>query len=131
MPLVDTAAENAVLDSTYGDNHSTLFGSTLTIRLFDDDPRLGGSELTSDGGYAAVVVNNDDSVFPPAVAGAKESALIDFGTSTGAWSGIATWAVVEDAGVMVDALAFDTGVEVLEAGVTTQVALVIFHDEVV
>lgn len=131
MPLIDEVAQNAALDACYGSNHSSVFPSSLAIRLYTDDPRLSGSELTSDGGYAAVIVDNDDTTFPPATAGAKESALIDFGTSTDAWSDVATWAVIEADGYLIEAVELESPVAVLEADVPVQVGLVIFHEDVV
>lgn len=131
MPLVDTIAENAALDACYGDGHSDAWPSSVTIRLFDGDPRDGGVELDEVGGYEGVIVDNDDTTFPPAEAGSKTTPLIDFGTSTDAWSAPATWAVIEADGTLLEAVEFDAPVDVAEAGVSVQVQLVLFHEDVV
>lgn len=131
MPLIDVIAENVALDACYGDNHSTTWPDSVTIRLFDGDPRDGGVELDAVGGYEGLTVTNDDTTFPPADAGAKTTPLLDFGTSTDAWSASATWAVIEADSILIEAFQFDTPVTVAEAGVSVQVQLVLFHEDVV
>lgn len=129
MPLIDAAAENAALDACYGDGHASSWPSSLTIRLYDDDPRDVGEELEEVGGYAPVTIDNDSTNFPDAVAGEKTSAPIDFGTSTDAWSATATWAVIEADDVLLEAVQIPDRIVVDAAGISVSVQLVIFHED--
>lgn len=88
MSLGSVKAQNASLDSCYGDAHSSVWPSTLWLHLFLSDPSAGGTELTSAGGYAPISIANNSTNWPDASGGLKlNGAEFDFAVSTGAWSG--------------------------------------------
>lgn len=91
------AAQSAALDALLGDNRGVTMPTSFEVALFNGDPQLGGSELTSDGGYVRVTVANDSTTFPAAVSGQKVSAVIAFATSSDAWSDTATHYLLYDA----------------------------------
>lgn len=83
---------NASLDACYGDNHSSVYPSTVYLHLFVSDPTQGGIELTSSGGYAPLAVINNSANFPNAVGGFKSNgAILAFADPTAAWSGPADY----------------------------------------
>lgn len=96
MALIDTAAQNASLDNDYGASTGPNAAAAHQLALFTDDPRTGGTELTSTGGYARVVVTNDGTNWAAAAGGSKTSAPQMFAASTDAWSDTATWFVLYD-----------------------------------
>lgn len=87
--------QNAWLDALLGSSKAAGMPATVYAHLYTDDPDSGGIELTSDGGYAAVSLTNNDTNFPPASAGEKTSVDIDW-VFTGAASDTATWGVFSD-----------------------------------
>lgn len=93
MPLATTAAQNAALDAVVG----TFPATGATYRLYTDVPALA-TELASAGGYAPVAFV--PAGWAAAVDGAKSTtAAVSFGTSTDAWSDVATyWAIADAAG---------------------------------
>lgn len=98
MTLLSPAAQSASLDNDYGANAGPNAPADLEVALFNGDPLLGGTELTGDGGYAAVSVPNDGATWPDAASGgAKTSAVISFPDPTAAWSDTATFFVLRDA----------------------------------
>lgn len=129
MPLVDTAAQNAALDACYGGDHAIMWPAAFTVRLYDDDPRNGGLELPADGGYAAIIVDNDDILFPPADGGEKVAGPFDFGTSTDAWGGVGLWVAFEDSGVIYDAVDIPDPVVVDAADQSVLVVATLFHQD--
>lgn len=83
---LDVAAQNAALDAMLGDAAASSMPTSFEVAWFNADPRFGGTELTSDGGYARETVPNDSTVFPDAVDGRKDSAVITWPLPTAAWS---------------------------------------------
>ena len=94
---LDTAAQNAVLDSILGDGAGASMPSSFEVALFNGHPLLGGTELTSDGAYARVTIANDTATWPDASSGAKLSAVVVFATSDDAWSDTASHYLLFDA----------------------------------
>lgn len=130
MPLLSDEARNLALDSCYGDDRGPGWPGTVVARLFTDDPRDGGLELPAGGGYAAVTVPNTSVVFPAAVGGVK-TVEVDFGTTTGAWADVATWAVLchPTTGAWLDGVGLAEDVNVTAAGFGVAVVLEITYDE--
>ena len=93
---LDTAAQNAALDVLLG-RDLTGIPTAWQVALYTNHPLLGGTELTSAGGYARGSLNNNLTDYPPASAGEKTSVQVAFGTSTGAYSDTAPCAVLIDA----------------------------------
>jgi hypothetical protein len=92
MPLGSAVAKNAALDACYGASRSTVWPATLYAALYNGDPRSGGVELTSSGGYARVAYSNNGTNFGAASGGAKTNLTdIVWPTSTAAYSATATW----------------------------------------
>lgn len=131
MPLVSATGRNMALDACYGDRRAAHWPATVRVHLFTGDPREGGTELPVAGGYAAVTVNNTSVVFPDASGGVKTTTPIDFGTSTGAYGAVATWAVLTHpgTGVRLDAVELAEDVNVTAAGFGVRVVLDIAYDE--
>lgn len=94
FPL-DTAAQNAALDALLG-NDSSGIPAAWEVALFTDHPLQGGTELTSDGGYARAALNNTTD-WNAAASGYKSSVQVSFGASSDAYSDTATYAVLYDA----------------------------------
>ena len=94
---LDTAAQNAGLQAWFGvvDRTPTLPAS-WEVALFTDHPLLGGTELTSAGGYARLVVANTSANFPAAVAGLITSAQLLWPDPTAAYSDTARFFVLYD-----------------------------------
>lgn len=101
MPLGDVTYQNAALDAVVASWPS----SGAKYHLYSGDPAqaalLSDVELTSDGGYAPVTFS--PSGWASASGGSKTTtAAVSFGTSTGAYSDVATyWAVVDSSGRIV------------------------------
>ena len=89
MPLATEPAQDAALDAVV-----SSLPSPATWRLHVDMPADTSTELAPDGGYAAVGYSAGD--WAAASEGAKE-ATVDFGTSTDAWSDVATYWAIHDA----------------------------------
>jgi hypothetical protein len=130
MPLVSDDGENAALAACYGDGHAANWPASFSLSLFDGDPRSGGVELAASGGYAAVAVANNSTNFPAPVSGEIVTPSFSFPTSTGAWSGEATWWVLRDGATLLEGGELDDPVDVTTSGTTVQVSLSIFHDDV-
>lgn len=96
MTLLSPAAQSASLDNDYGANKGPNAAAAHELALFNGDPRLGGTELTSDGGYARVVITNNGTNWPGASGGSTTSAQQTFAASTDAWSDTATFFVLYD-----------------------------------
>lgn len=94
---LDTTAQDACLDALLGDNAGSSMPSSFEVALFNGHPLSGGTELTSDGGYARAVIANDSTVWPDAVSGQKVSATVPFPVPTDAWSDTATHYLLIDA----------------------------------
>lgn len=91
---MDIAAMNAVLDAAFGTTRAAHCPSSHTLSLYFGDPTDGGTELTSDGGYAAITVAAAD--WNAAADGAKMSDWLQFPTATDEWSSEAThWALLD------------------------------------
>lgn len=126
--LIDTAAQDALLDGVYGSGSPASF----EIALFDADPVLGGVELAADGGYARVTVANDGTLFPGASGGSTTSASVSFGASSGAFSDTAPFWVAFDAADSTTAYAsglLSEAVSVDETGVDVSVVMTIFYSQ--
>lgn len=127
--LIDTAAQNKSLDNDYGSTKGANAPAAHEVALFDGDPTQGGTELTSDGGYARVTLTNNGTNWPAASSGAKTSATVTFPTSTDAWSDTATWFVLYDHADSVTA--WDAGlvaeISVDAAGETPRTTLTIYY----
>jgi hypothetical protein len=95
MPVAD-AHIDAANDALAG---SFPAGSTVHLYTGVDDPTVGpdpADELATDGGYVAASL----PVFDASVDG-NAHADVDFGTSTDAWSDVATaWAIRDSGGVL-------------------------------
>jgi len=90
---LDTNADS-VLDAIFGS--TTLGPASFVLRLWDDNPTDGGTEVTGANLTAPTVTNNSTN-FPAASNGSKTSAAITVGPSTGATS-LALWYSLEDSG---------------------------------
>lgn len=97
-------ARNMALDACYGDNRSTVWPASLQLALYAGDPTSGGSELSSTGGYARVVVANTTTNFPAASAGVKTNGVtVSFAASTAAFSaGFNYWAFLDGSSNLLD-----------------------------
>lgn len=93
---LDVAAQNAALDALLGRDVSGV-PTAWEVALFDLHPEEGGVELSADGGYARGSLSNDTTDLPAASDGLKTSVVVDFGTSTDAYSDTASYAVLFDA----------------------------------
>lgn len=130
MSLVSVAARNASLAMSYGADKGSLAPVSLEIALFNGDPTNDGTELTSDGGYERLVVDNDATTWPDAPAdGSISSAVLFFATPTGAWSDTADFAQVSDAdtGDVWDSGPLDDEVDVNEADTSVAIQLSIYY----
>lgn len=128
MPLGDVSYQDAALDAVVASWPS----SGAEYALFVGDPLAGGTELTSTGGYARVAFAPAD--LDAAADGAKAwAAPIDFGTSTGAWSDVAThFAIIDgsDLFVYTDDLPDEIAVDETGTAVTATPAALFFQEEV-
>lgn len=117
MSLGSVTAKDASLDACYGDNASSVWPSTVYLRLYNTNPTLGGTEL-SGGGYAAVAVTNNSDNWPDASAGQKMNGeTFSFPTSTGAWSAAATYFWLTDSDFnLLDGGPLSVAVQVVDAG---------------
>ena len=93
--VLSTTYQDRWLDALLGSSKAAAMPATVYAHLYTDDPDLGGVELASDGGYAAVSLANTDANFPPASGGEKTSVDITW-TFTAAASDEATWGVISD-----------------------------------
>ena len=119
MPLATEPAQDAALDAVV-----SSLPSPATWRLHVDMPADTSTELAPDGGYAAVGYSAGD--WAAASEGAKE-ATVDFGTSTDAWSDVATyWAIHDAAGVVILWDELTEPVEVSTAGTAVSVSPALF-----
>lgn len=109
---LDIPAQNAALDALLSRDISGL-PTEWEVALYAGDPDGDGTELTSDGGYARVVINADMVDWAAAADGEKLSMLVDYGAPTGPWSDVATHYLLIDhadsatrwyPGLLVDAL---------------------------
>lgn len=116
MPLGDVTYVNASLDAVV----AAWPGSGATYRLFASDPTLQATptdvELTSDGGYAPVAFDPAD--WASAVDGGKTTtAAVGFGTSTAAYSDVATfWGILDSGDLLVYSDFLDDPIEVDDTG---------------
>lgn len=132
MTLLDPAAQSASLDNDYGANKGPNAAAAHELALFTGDPVLGGTELTSDGGYVRVVVTNNGTNWPGASGGSTTSAVQSLPTSTGAWSDTATWFVLLDhadsvtrwdSGPLADEISVDA------AGTVVTTSLTVYYED--
>lgn len=132
MTLLSTAAQNASLDNDYGSSAGSNAPSSLEFALYNGDPLLGGTELGSDGGYAAVTADNDGTTWPDAASGgAKTSKSLALATSTAAFSDTATHFVIRDAssGDLWDSGLLTEEVSVDAAGVDVSFICTVYYEE--
>lgn len=127
MPLASQAAENAVLDACYGDGRAPGIPASFLLRLYDEDPRIDGAEITALG-YSAQTLTNDSATFPAASGGIKESVKILIGTAGEDWPTVRWW-LLEDAAT---GIAFET-CELAKSqtpaeGTPVRVTLALTHD---
>lgn len=98
--ILDDAFANAVLNGVAGTGKAAGIPSTMWVALYDDDPRIGGLELTAGtGGYARLgsISMSSATMWPAATGRSKGNAETIYGVaSTGAYSGTATWGVLVD-----------------------------------
>jgi hypothetical protein len=86
---LDTAAQDAGLKAWFGDGRALSVPASWEVALFTGHPLYGGTELTSAGGYAPIVVANTSANFPDPVSGVVQ-ATATFPAPTDAWSDVAT-----------------------------------------
>lgn len=91
---------NALLDAGYGTTRAAGCPSSHDLCLFYGDPRDGGTELDSDGGYAPVTVAAVD--WNAAVDGEKSTDWLQLPTTTGEYSSEATHWGLRNGGVLWD-----------------------------
>lgn len=126
--LIDTTAQDALLDGVYGSGSPASF----QIALFDGDPVLGGAELAATGGYARVTVANDSTLFPGASGGSTTSVPVAFAASTAAWSDTANYWVAYDAADGVTAYGsglLSVEISVTEAGTVAEAEMTIYYNQ--
>lgn len=124
-------AMNSVLASWLGADKSTAAPASFDVCLYTDDPDNGGVELDAVGGYATQTVANDGTTWPDAPAdGSVTSAAVDFGTSTDAWSDVASWWVAKVGGNVWMAMPLADEIDVSATGQPVSVTLTAFYDEV-
>lgn len=124
-------AMNSLLASWLGADKSTAAPASFEVCQYTDDPDNGGVELDPVGGYASVTVTNDGTLWTGAPAdGAWTSEAVDFGTSTDAYSDVATWWVAKVGGVIWLAMPLADEVEVSAVGQPVAITLTVFYDEV-
>lgn len=92
---MDVSARNICLRCVFGDSKAAIAPATWSVHLFDNDPGLGGVEV-SGGGYAAKSVANTTANFPTPTLGHIITAPLSYGTATGAWARIGRYAVLKD-----------------------------------
>jgi hypothetical protein len=120
---MDIEVQNLLLDITYGPNRSPLTPDEHELALFFGDPRDGGTELTSDGGYVRVTVDGDTDWTTPAD-GKYPTVQKFFPAPSAAWSNSAThWALIDPVtGYLWDSGRFVEPIIVAEAGSNQPVA---------
>lgn len=92
MPIASDVIQQKRLDLIFR-NVGTAPAS-LELALFAGDPSDGGTELTSDGGYARVTINAAD--WSSGTDGSVIAGPIAFADATDAWSDTAThWCLIE------------------------------------
>ena len=131
MSLVSIEARNASLAMSYGASRGSLAPDSLEVALFDGDPANGGTEITG-GGYARLTVPNDATTWPDAPAsGAITSAQLTMATSSGAWTGEASYFQLYDAdtGDAWDDGVLATPVAIAAAGVVPRPTLTVFYED--
>lgn len=104
MPFYDDAAADAALDAMWGANHGSTMPATFQVGLLTGDPRDGGIELTSAGGYARLTCTNGASFWGDAAGGTKTSVPVQLVNATGAYNDDADWW-----GIWVSGALFDFG----------------------
>lgn len=92
-----TALANSFLDSLYGDNTPPA----IYVELYTAAPNPDGTggTIVAGGGYAAQVVTNDDTNFPPAAAREKSNALaVTFPAASANWGTVVAVALKSASG---------------------------------
>lgn len=87
---LDVAGQNDGLKAWFGDGRAVSVPASWEIALFTGHPLGGGTELTSAGGYARLVVANSTVNFPDPVDGVVTSAQFTWPAPTAAYSDVAT-----------------------------------------
>lgn len=87
---LDVAPQNAGLKAWFGNGRAASMPSSWEVALFNGHPLLGGTELTSTGGYVRLVVANSSANFPDPTVGVVQSVPLTWGAPSGAWSDVAT-----------------------------------------
>lgn len=91
---MDIAAMNSLLDSGYGTTRAAGCPSSHELALFYGDPKFGGTEMASVGGYARVTVDETDWL--AAADGEKQTALLQLPDTTDEWPDEAThWGLLD------------------------------------
>lgn len=93
---LDVTAQNNMLAAFLGDDAAVTMPTSFEVALLDNHPSLGGTELTSDGGYVRPVVANNSTTFPAPSGGMVTSMEIQLDDSTGAYSDTAPYALLID-----------------------------------
>jgi hypothetical protein len=93
---LDVAAQNAGLKAWFGDGRAASVPASWEFALFTGHPLYGGTELTTAGGYAPVVVANTSANFPDPVDGVITAAGITFAAPTAAYSDVAPYFVLRE-----------------------------------
>lgn len=128
MPVVTDAVQNAWLD-LYLRGIGT-HPASLQLALFFGDPSNGGTELTSDGGYARVTIADTD--WAAADAGSSVAGPIDFADATDAWSDTAThWCLVTAGGDLGPSGALTDPLVVTGAGAVSLTSITVFFADTV
>jgi hypothetical protein len=89
MGVTASPQASLVIPSLIGDDAGGSMPATWKVCLGSGDPRRGGTELSSSGGYARVDLSNASSAWTGIPTGVA-SALVTFDEPTGAWSDEAT-----------------------------------------
>jgi hypothetical protein len=127
VPVVSDAVQNAWLD-LYLRGVGTA-PSSLELALFFGDPSDGGTELTSDGGYARATINASD--WAAADAGSSVAGPIDFADATDAWSDTATHWCLVDGGDLGPSGALTDPLEVTGPGAVSLTSITVFFADTV
>jgi hypothetical protein len=100
-------AENWVLDSAFGDNHSTSFPDDIYFALFTETPTDagGGIEVASTGNnYYRAYMPNDNTTWADAVGSVKATvAIVQFPNALEDWGTIVSWGIFDslDGGTLI------------------------------
>jgi hypothetical protein len=134
MPIISTEAMNASLANDYGPTRGAQAADNLELGILTGDPRFGGVEFDSAGGYTRLPVDQDTDWATPA--DGKITALLQFPDSTDAWTvagdvAQGTWWQLYDAdtGDAWDGDALDEAIVVTDAGSFAVMPVTVYHPD--